>query len=538
MSTWHGRILGIPWFALALLWVATTTAMQGCSGPSKPAPHYGGVLTYNRNLPDHGLDPWEVSSLADREIAEQIFEGLLQPDTSTFEPIPCLADKWSVEDSGRTYIFHLRDGVRFQDNACFPNGLGREVTIEDVRYSFERNLRGPRLSWGARELRLLVGADAYLEGKTKHVSGIELRPPKTIVFHLRVPAHHFRYVFYSPAGYIIPKEAVEYYGDLFGRNPVGTGPFRLAFWNRVKLQLVRNDHYWGKDRAGNPLPYLGGVQVLVGGRAVQNGDGFPPLLDVWMEVEVGFFNRFLRPSAEENHVVLDSALMAESAFLVVNFGRDGLLQKDRELRRRFFAALNVEAARKAANGHAPLDGLLPEYFSGAMAVKDRDQLESTYLGEPGSSREAVFVHILSPDFPLDVLSYGPADEAFTNRKIGGFRFDLITNPVRADIWFISHQWLFPDPEEVLRLFCSRFSPWGYANPEYDSLFVRFLAEHRREKRLELASELVRILERDAAYQPLFEEFNYYAWREYVRGFRKSINPFSYHFLKYVWLDSY
>ncbi|NOZ56610.1 MAG: hypothetical protein GXO73_07465, partial [Calditrichaeota bacterium] len=129
-----------------LVWLAWALVVMGCSGPAEQLPRRGGILSYNRNLPDHSLDPWYITSLAEREIAEQIYEGLLQPDTVTFEPVPCLADSWSVEDSGKTYVFRLRKGVRFQDNACFPYGRGREVTIEDVRFSFERNLRGPRTS--------------------------------------------------------------------------------------------------------------------------------------------------------------------------------------------------------------------------------------------------------------------------------------------------------------------------------------------------------------------------------------------------------
>lgn len=61
---------------------------------------------------------------------------------------------------------------------------------------------------------------------------------------------------------IVPKEVVEHYGNDFRRHPVGTGPFRMVAWEEGQaLVLKRNDKYFEKDSAGNPLPYLDGVKV-------------------------------------------------------------------------------------------------------------------------------------------------------------------------------------------------------------------------------------------------------------------------------------
>jgi peptide/nickel transport system substrate-binding protein len=39
--------------------------------------------------------------------------------------------------------------------------------------------------------------------------------------------------------------------------PAGTGPFMLKEWKKLeRLVLAKNPHYWEKDRAGRPLPYL------------------------------------------------------------------------------------------------------------------------------------------------------------------------------------------------------------------------------------------------------------------------------------------
>jgi peptide/nickel transport system substrate-binding protein len=61
---------------------------------------------------------------------------------------------------------------------------------------------------------------------------------------------------------VVPKEVVEYYGDDFRRNPIGTGPFKFKRWEEnIKLVLRKNNEYFEKDENGNPLPYLEAVAI-------------------------------------------------------------------------------------------------------------------------------------------------------------------------------------------------------------------------------------------------------------------------------------
>lgn len=60
---------------------------------------------------------------------------------------------------------------------------------------------------------------------------------------------------------VVPKEAVDFYGKDFGRNPVGTGPFKIKWWYEgVKLVLHKNENYFETDN-GNKLPYLDAVSI-------------------------------------------------------------------------------------------------------------------------------------------------------------------------------------------------------------------------------------------------------------------------------------
>ena len=58
-----------------------------------------------------------------------MYESLLTIDDD-YMPQGCLAKSWEENNSGKTWIFHLRDDVYFHD--------GGKMTAEDVKFSFDR----------------------------------------------------------------------------------------------------------------------------------------------------------------------------------------------------------------------------------------------------------------------------------------------------------------------------------------------------------------------------------------------------------------
>jgi peptide/nickel transport system substrate-binding protein len=60
------------------------------------------------------------------------YDTLLRYQGSPRQIVPWLAERYEVTDGGRTWTFHLRQGVQFHD--------GSELTPEAVRFSFERLL--------------------------------------------------------------------------------------------------------------------------------------------------------------------------------------------------------------------------------------------------------------------------------------------------------------------------------------------------------------------------------------------------------------
>src|SRR5690606_39424872 len=98
---------------------------------------YGGVYRFNETDGIRTLDPVALTDAPSHHVVHQIAELLVDFD-GDLNLVPELAESWEVSEDGLTYTYHLRHGVRFHDDECFPGGKGREMTARDVKYSFDR----------------------------------------------------------------------------------------------------------------------------------------------------------------------------------------------------------------------------------------------------------------------------------------------------------------------------------------------------------------------------------------------------------------
>lgn len=155
---------------------------------------------------------------------------------------PDLVERWE-EPSDTRYIFHLRQGVHFHDK---PPVGGRELVAEDVRYSIERFLTVE----GNSSRPSLADID-MVKALDKYTVQIDLKQPNVWLLDYLAEACLLP---------IIPKEAVEQFGDL--KKPeavIGTGPWMLGTYEpKVKSVLVKNPKYFRKG-----LPYFDEVHLIV-----------------------------------------------------------------------------------------------------------------------------------------------------------------------------------------------------------------------------------------------------------------------------------
>ena len=221
---------------------ALPLGMPGVARAQKPK--YGGTIKLGSWQNIDTLDPHQTTFITACAIHNNIYNGLLKitsPDGKGVEFKPELAREWEIQGD-RVHVFRLQKGVTFHD--------GQPCTAAEVKASLERvkdKAQSPIHAW---KLELLE----HIETPDSH----------TVKLHFAKPYPFLRVALTGStgrAGTIVSVKAAKEKGKAFGRNPVGTGPFKFVEWKEGDyILLEKNASYWESD-GGNKLPYLDKVQI-------------------------------------------------------------------------------------------------------------------------------------------------------------------------------------------------------------------------------------------------------------------------------------
>ncbi|NKK93128.1 ABC transporter substrate-binding protein [Rhizobium leguminosarum bv. viciae] len=256
--------------------MATMVALAPLSVMAEETPKQGGdiVVTYKDDITT--LDPAIGYDWVNWSMIKSLYSRLMDYAPGTPNPVPSLAESFTVSPDGLTYTFKLHKGVKFSN--------GREVVASDVKYSIERAVDPKTQGPGAGFFGAIKGFEDETGGKTTTLSGIETPDDSTVIFNLSRPDATFLHVLAINFASVVPKEAVEAAAGDFGKKPVGSGTFILKDWT-IGQQLVfeRNKDYFVKG-----VPYIDSFKVEVGqeplvallrlqkGEVDIAGDGIPP----------------------------------------------------------------------------------------------------------------------------------------------------------------------------------------------------------------------------------------------------------------------
>lgn len=184
------------------------------------------------------LDPHDATDAPSALINFHLYERLVEL-TPDGEVVPGLAESWTISDDGTTYVFKLRENVRFHD--------GLPLTAAAVVANFERLLSPETALARADLISPFVQSAAALDTYT-----VEIRLRQPVGSFLRLLAHEALGIV-SPLSIRASQENRSF-------RPVGTGPFALYEWvpgDRVTL-VAFQDHWRGAPRVAGlvfkPMP--------------------------------------------------------------------------------------------------------------------------------------------------------------------------------------------------------------------------------------------------------------------------------------------
>jgi peptide/nickel transport system substrate-binding protein len=231
---------GTPATSAATRMSAVTQAPEATSAPATEAPTQapvvGGTLTVGIPIEPETLDPGDAVYVQEQFILQSIFDSLLTIDKDG-NLYPGLATEWEPNDDYSEFTFGLRDNVTFHDGTPFK--------ADAVKASFDHIMSDAVLESGGKSLltdHKYVGTDVVDDYKVK----VKFEAPYPLF--LRDAARQWLAIS-SPA-------ALEKSGADYGRNPVGTGPFKFVQWDaQSQIVLEKNpDYNWGPEFASHQGP--------------------------------------------------------------------------------------------------------------------------------------------------------------------------------------------------------------------------------------------------------------------------------------------
>ncbi|ACA19468.1 4-phytase [Methylobacterium sp. 4-46] len=506
--------------ALVGLVLAALAAAAGVAGRARAAEVPDDVLVVGQSAEPASLDPGVTTATNDARILVNLYDGLVRTKPGSLEIEPALAESWSLSEDGRRYTFRLRAGVRFHD--------GSPLDARAVTFTFGRLLEPahPAAATGPFPLAFLFRA----------VERVEALDPRTVRFTLRQPFAPFLANLATPTGLIVPPGAVMARGKDFGRNPVGTGPFRFEAWQSSrKVTLARNPGYWGGPAASRlvifrPLadPNTRATEMLAGD--VDVVAEMPPDALALFRHRAGF-------SVAE-------AVGPHLWYLILNM-RAGPL-RDRRVRE----AVNWAIDRRALAEHVlqgtavPARGIIAPAFAGTydpdLAGYGHDPARARALLREAGAEGARLTLLVAEGGSgmLDPVAMGTAIQADLARV--GLDVRLVTYEWNAYLARVNRglgedadmadmaemAWMTNDPDQLPSLALASdalpgkggFNAGGYANPDLDRLLdeARRSTDPARRRDLDRAAE--RLVVADAPFAVVVHGKQAAVVREAVRGF--------------------
>ena len=224
-----------------------------------PAGKYGGVfVTSTIGEGPKTFNSWNSMDATSSLAADIMFDGLVTTDAYTGEVIPRLAKDIEILPDKKTYIVHLRHGLKWSD--------GKEITADDVYFTWNTIIFGGFGNTSTRDAMYIGTELPKIEKIDRYtVKFTTPKPFSPFMRQLSVPI--------APKHILEPvtKQGKKAFASFWSSNTnpkdfVTSGAFRLKeYVPAQRLVYERNPNYYIIDEKGQKLPYLDKYIILIVG---------------------------------------------------------------------------------------------------------------------------------------------------------------------------------------------------------------------------------------------------------------------------------
>jgi ABC-type oligopeptide transport system substrate-binding subunit len=493
-------------------WIARSAAplmLAGALAAAAPAAAEK-VLRFANMAEPETLDPHKTSTIPERNILINLFEGLVVQDPKG-DVAPGVAKSWDLSTDGLTYTFHLRGNAKWSN--------GEPVTADDFVYSLRR-IEDPKVnSQYAEVLYPIKNAQEVNTGKAELAAlGVRALDPATVEITLKAPTPYFLLLLTHQTALPVNAKALAEFGSEWVRpgKMVSNGAYMLADARPgAPIRMVKNSSYWDTGHVTIDTvvfdPSEDRANVL---RRYRAGE-----LDVADDLPIDQLDWLRKNLPKDLHI----APFAGVYYYAFNTTKPPF--NDLRVRQALAMAVNREVLVEKITlaGELPAYGFVPDGTANYMSQK------FTWAGMSQSAREAEAVKLMraagyGPGKPLKFqLLYNTSEN---HKKIAvalaamwkklGVEVDLVNSEFKVQVatlrqgdfqlgragWIADYNdaqnYLFLAETSTKQQNYSRFS-----NPDYDRLMAQASLTADAAARAKLLEQAERILLREVPVLPLY-----------------------------------
>lgn len=513
-------------------------ALAGCnSGTKTHAPEIavGTALAaeqvLNRQIEGtpQSLDPSIATDVPSEHVLDDLFEGLVTVNEAG-EPAPGVAKSWQESRDGLTWTFHLRDDARWSN--------GMPVTAKDFVYAWQRTLNPDTASEDAQMLAPIVNALAINAGKLPADKlGVDTPDPHTLIVHLVHPTPYILSLLSND--YLDPEypPAIRKWGQAWTLpgHLVSDGAFMLV--SEVingRIVLVKNPYYW--DARAVRLTKVTYFPL----------SNFASAVSQYLAGNLDWTNSFTADDATHLEQTLGAQVVhapyVGTGMLGFNMKR-APFKGNRKLRLAMSMAVDRKIlakyishglVRPAYQLIPPLKGYAPAVPKWAtLAPKARHALALKLYHEAGYSKaHPLRVTLTFASGGAGTRRYMEALQAMWRMNLGA---DVTINTMQWKVLLQSLEqralplfwdgWIadYPDPYTFMQLFTIGFpqNDGDFHSPEFDALVNEAQHTVNPAQRYAIFTQAEKLLNRNAAYLPLYFYETAHLVKPYVKGWKSN-----------------